>query len=105
MEYWEKIKERYDVAFIGAAATILVGIAFIFFTIVVSEWMFPKNRGRNWYVENEIAGNTTSANDTAPESGDVNCTKKANKSESSLRTDDHRNTRTDLTLDGENDDG
>ena len=108
MEYWEKIKERYDVAFIGAAATILIGIAFIFFTIVVSDWMFPKNKGRNWHVENDISGNTTTANDTATETSSKNCTKNGdvNKTESSLRNHiDNRDTTTDLSLGGEKDNG
>ena len=93
-------------AFIGAAATILIGIAFIFFTIVVSDWMFPKNKGRNWHVENEITGNTTTANDTATETTSKNCTKNAdvNKTESSLRND-NRNNATDLSLGGEKDNG
>ena len=65
MEYWERIKDRYDVAFIGAATTILIGIAFIFFTIVVSDWMFPKNNGRN---------SATLATEEPVEAKDANCT-------------------------------
>ena len=53
-------------AFIGAATTILIGIAFIFFTIVVSDWMFPKNNGRN------SAALAAATEETVTE--DANCT-------------------------------
>jgi hypothetical protein len=70
MEYWERIKERYDVAFIGAAATILIGIAFIFFTIVVSDWMFRKT------------GDKSVTTGSVGESNNVNCTGEVNDSKS-----------------------
>ena len=44
MGFWDNIKQRYDVAFIGATFAIVFGLAFIFFTMVVSDKMFP---GRN----------------------------------------------------------
>ena len=41
MTVWDSIKQRYDVAFIGATFAIVFGLAFIFFTMVVADWMFP----------------------------------------------------------------
>lgn len=67
-KYWERIKDRYDVAFIGAATTILIGIAFIFFTIVVSDWMFPKSDGRN------SATLTVATEEPVEGTQDANCT-------------------------------
>ena len=83
MEYWERIKDRYDVAFIGAATTILIGIAFIFFTIVVSEWMFPKTQRRGY------TSNTTEKPEV--EADKVNCTRGKESDSASNANESERN--------------
>ena len=41
VKIWDDIKSRYDIAFVAATFAITFGLAFIFFTMVVSDWMFP----------------------------------------------------------------
>lgn len=67
MGFWESIKQRYDIAFIGATFAIVFGLAFIFFTMVVSDWMFPGptysvGNVTEMFLANETANGTNAGN-------------------------------------------
>ena len=61
MGFWDNIRQRYDIAFIGATFAIVFGLAFIFFTMIVSDWMFP---GRNSGSDSSVASTLNAVNDT-----------------------------------------
>lgn len=67
---WESIRQRYDIAFIGAASAIVFGLLFIFFTMVVSEWMFPNPYTKEEEIEEEVASQND-GNDANEEESDV----------------------------------
>ena len=64
MGFWDNIKQRYDIAFIGATFAIVFGLAFIFFTMVVSDWMFPGPHYASSTAAPEIASNVTNGTDS-----------------------------------------
>ena len=63
MGFWESIKRRYDIAFIGATFAIVFGLAFIFFTMVVSDWMFPGPSYSGGNFTEKVLANETNGTD------------------------------------------
>ena len=103
---WEKVKQRYDVAFIGAASAIVFGLLFIFFTMVVSEWMFPgpynapdENTSEASSVDVSNGGEDGAAETAAKKVGD-----ETNKSENTGSENDKGSIDTDLAKDESSDD-